>query len=249
MLFKNLLFWSKINSEQFFTYDIIAWKYKYIFGIFKIAFFKWQYYFSTENKNPLIIDCGANIWVTSLFFDFLYPWAEIHTFEPNPEIFGYLKNNTKNNNNIHNHQLAVSDQKWELDFYITTNNAWDTLASLHDSRNQLAPECIKAQVVLLSEFIQQELQGRTVDCIKFNIEWSEDRVISDLANNNCLQYIDHMIFEYHHHLELVRWSKLASMLNDLEDHWFNYTLSVTNFRLYKEDVSQNVFIHAYRKRK
>jgi len=246
MLLKNLFggFWQA--KESFLGYRVSAARYKYIFGIFTIAFFKWQYFFTTKNPKPLIIDCGANIGVTSLFFDFLYPNAEIHTFEPNPTVYHYLEQNTKSQKNIINNQIAVSDQEGTLDFFIV-HGVWDTFASLYDTTNKVEWETIQVAVRKLSGYLQNELQGRKVDCIKFNIEGAEDGVIEDLAAADCLKNIDHMIFEYHHHIERGVWSKLARLLQRLEEHGMNYTFSVTNFRLYKEDISQNIFIHAYRK--
>ncbi len=246
MLFKQLTRWRRSPRATFWWYRLRAAKFRYIYGIFKIAFFKGQYYFNTPNTKPLIIDCGANIWVTSLYFNFLFPQAEIHTFEPNPEVYQYLVVNTAKHSQIINHQLAVSNTTGTLDFMITKNHAGDTLASLHNTTNQSNPTHLSVQVIQLSHFIQEHLSGRRIDCIKFNIEGSEDRVVADLAQHNCLAHIDRMIFEYHHHIEVGMNSKLASMLNDLESHWFDYTMSVTNFRLYKEGAIQNLFIHAYR---
>ncbi len=247
MLIKKVFFSGISASERIFSYNIYASRYKYIFGIFKIAFFKGQYYFETSNKKPIIFDCWANIGVTSLYFDYLYPQAQIHTFEPNQEVFGYLTKNTRDNPNIHNHNIALSNTEGKLDFFVNNNDIWDTNSSLNHKTNAVLADTVQVDVVKLSDFMKKHLPGKRIDFIKFNIEWSEDRVIEDLAANDCLQYIDRMIFEYHHHIEVGEWSHLAAMLKRLEDAGMNYTFSVTNFRLYKEDITQNLFIHAYRK--
>jgi hypothetical protein len=111
MLMKNTFFGSFLTKETILGYKVQASRYKYIFGIFKIAFFKGQYFFRSENKKPLIIDCGANIGVTTLYFHFLFPESEIHTFEPNKNVYETLVANTKPYTNIHNHEYALAEKK------------------------------------------------------------------------------------------------------------------------------------------
>ena len=247
MLFKNCLFGSFLTSEKFFGYTVHASRYKYIFGIFKIAFYKGQYYFDLKKNNPLIIDCGANIGVTTLSFHYHFPDAEIHTFEPNKAVFGYLTENTKPYSNIHNHELALASEAGKLQFFVDTKDIGDTNASLNHKTNRVLNDTVEVTAIRLSDFIKKELGGRTIDFIKFNIEGSEDSVIEELAQNDCLKYIDRIIFEYHHHIEVGTPSRLANMLKRLEENDMNYTFSVTNFRLWNEDTTQNLFIHAYKR--
>lgn len=245
---KNLFFWNFLKKETIFWYNITASKYKYIYWIFIIAFFKWQYYFDNKyKKDLLILDCWANIWVTSLFFDFYYPNSEIHTFEPNNMVFDYLVNNTKKCNNLTNHKFALSDENGKMQFFINDKDIWDTNASLNHKTNSTLLWSYEVEVKKLSDFIKTNLNWRIIDFIKFNIEWSEDLVIKDLYVNDCLKYVNRIIFEYHHHVEVWVWSRLSEMLGYLEKSWMNYTFSVTNFRLYKEDIVQNLFIYAYKK--
>ena len=51
------------------------------------------YRFQTENKTPLIIDCGANIGLSVLYFRRLFPNAKIIAFEPDEGIFKILQKN------------------------------------------------------------------------------------------------------------------------------------------------------------
>ncbi len=247
MLVKNLFFGNSLTTENILGYSVHASKYKYIFGIFKIAFFKGQYYFTLKKEKPLIIDCGANIGVTTLFFHFLFPKAEIHTFEPNKAVYGYLEENTKPYENIHNHELALASEAGTLQFFVDTKDIWDTNASLNHKTNRVLNDSVEVTAIRLSDFIKNELGWRTIDFIKFNIEGSEDSVIEELAQNDCLKYINRIIFEYHHHIEVGTPSRLANMLKRLEENGMNYTFSVTNFRLHNEDTTQNLFIHAYKK--
>ena len=51
------------------------------------------YRFSSDIENPKIIDCGANIGLSAIYFNRLYPKAEITAFEAEPAIFKTLKKN------------------------------------------------------------------------------------------------------------------------------------------------------------
>ncbi|NJM78804.1 MAG: FkbM family methyltransferase [Flavobacterium sp.] len=44
-----------------------------------------------------MLDIGANIGLSILFFKELYPKAELIAFEADPKIFGYLENNVHGN--------------------------------------------------------------------------------------------------------------------------------------------------------
>src|SRR2546423_3692928 len=49
------------------------------------------YKFDAERPDPLIIDCGANIGLSVIYFKYLYPRATIVAFEPDQKIFRVLE--------------------------------------------------------------------------------------------------------------------------------------------------------------
>src|SRR6266700_808266 len=51
------------------------------------------YLFNAESNSPYIIDCGANIGMSVIYFKKLYPDSKIIAFEPEKGIFGYLSRN------------------------------------------------------------------------------------------------------------------------------------------------------------
>ncbi len=48
------------------------------------------YKFETKKLEPYIIDCGANIGLSLIYFNQLYPNAKIIAFEPDPKLFENL---------------------------------------------------------------------------------------------------------------------------------------------------------------
>ena len=62
--------------------------------MFTEIFLENVYQFKSNKKSPYIIDCGANIGLSLIYFQQLFPDAEFIAFEPDKTIFKYLKNNT-----------------------------------------------------------------------------------------------------------------------------------------------------------
>ena len=79
-----------------------------------------EYGFAANTTAPLIIDCGAHIGISTLYFKKLYPQAKVIAFEPNPETFKLLELNVRQNNlrNVELVNAAVSDSTEEIDFYV-----------------------------------------------------------------------------------------------------------------------------------
>lgn len=70
------------------------------FDIFKAVIIQEQYAFpiSFSNENPVIIDAGANVGFTSMYFSSKFPKATIIAIEPEKENFIQLKKNIGKNN-------------------------------------------------------------------------------------------------------------------------------------------------------
>ena len=125
----------------------------------------------TINFNPsTIIDGGANIGLTSVFFANKYPQADIVAVEPEEGNFEMLKKNTKNYGGInlirsgiwsHSAILSVIDEgKGNNSFTVT-----EVLSARADSINAIS----------IYE-IMQERSWDTIDILKLDIEGAEKNV-------------------------------------------------------------------------
>jgi precorrin-6B methylase 2 len=56
------------------------------------------YKFNSSQKDLLILDCGANIGLSVIYFKRLYPNSKIIAFEADPNIFNVLQENVKSFN-------------------------------------------------------------------------------------------------------------------------------------------------------
>lgn len=69
--------------------------------------------------NPIIIEAGAFDGTDTKKMSSFWPQATIHAFEPVPEIFTLLKNNTKELNNVVQHSIALADKTGEKVFHVS----------------------------------------------------------------------------------------------------------------------------------
>lgn len=64
---------------------------------YKEIFVEEIYAFRADSEYPIILDCGANIGLSVLYFKKKYPTSKVIAYEADPKIFNILKNNIYNN--------------------------------------------------------------------------------------------------------------------------------------------------------
>jgi FkbM family methyltransferase len=142
-------------------------------------------------KSNVILDIGANTGVFSVLAKAYNSKAEVHAFEPQPNVFRVLeKNNTINGFDIHCHQLALSNEIGELPFYNTGYSTFEENNTTHGSLNKEwrteHQHSITVQVERLDGVLVKN-QIRKVDLIKIDVETFEFEVLigySDLLFNH-----------------------------------------------------------------
>lgn len=151
-------------------------------------FTKQIYKFETPNPTPIIVDCGANIGLSVLYFKQLYPQSYITAFEPDREVFAVLKNNIERNNfsNITLVNKALWNSETNLEF--TSEKADAGRFSQNSSKSN--GEKYKVPTVRLRDYLEQ-----SVDFLKIDIEGAETQVIQDCFD--LLSNVKNLFVEYH----------------------------------------------------
>lgn len=154
-----------------------------------------EYYFETDNPAPVIIDAGAHIGLTTLYFKSLYPAAKIIAIEPNPTLFKILEKNVWENQltDVTLIQGALSDAQGTEELFIdATKNEWWSTGSFTKGAwtRQQESEPIQVPTWTLAEFVTQP-----VDLLKLDIEGAEQKVLESSAD--ALVLIDQIVMEYH----------------------------------------------------
>jgi FkbM family methyltransferase len=202
---------------------------------------KRQYLFETDSSAPFVVDCGANIGMSVLYFKSLYPEARVLGFEPDPRAFACLRENVTGNAllGVRIENAAVASIEGDTDFFYDRADP----ASLRMSivRERMPKDRRTVRAVRLSRFLDEE-----VDFLKLDVEGAELDVIGELADAGKLRLVRQMLVEYHHHIVRTedRFSRLLALL---EEGGFGYQIEGHIDRPLPRERGQDVRIYGYRK--
>jgi FkbM family methyltransferase len=206
---------------------------------YKELFEKEIYRFSTSAGNPLIIDCGANIGLSVLYFKTLYPNAEVIAFEPDGGNFVFLEKNISNNNlsNVRLHNAAVWVHNDTIQFASSGSEASHIAA-------EAAAGSISVKAFRLADLLQQH---QAVAFLKIDIEGAEEDVLKDCAG--VLNRVENLFLEYHGKtnetqklntiLGIIQNAGFSTYIQNAADHLNHPYLTKTTGALY--DVQLNIF--------
>ena len=200
-----------------------------------------EYTFDAGHDAPVILDCGANIGLATLFFKRIYPRARILAFEADPTTAGVLRKNVEQNNlkNVWVHNLLLTDRDGQLPFYVEEGREGSLMMSANCGRLSKSRE-IMVRAGKLSDYIDCR-----IDLLKLDVEGSEFDVVTDLARSGKISCIRNMAIEYHHKIG-GQASCFAKFLQLLEDAGFEYQLSAEHHDSCREGIFQDMLVRAYR---
>jgi len=175
------------------------------------------YKFTSKNTKPIIIDCGANIGLSTIYFKKLYPRSNIISFEPDKYIFEILKKNIYSSkyDEVTLINKGLSDKDTEAIFF--SEGADGGRIALKSDKNSL----IKIILTKLSPFLQKH-----IDFLKIDIEGSEVEVIEECKD--CLKNVDNIFIEYHSIISKPQ--QLDRILKILSDNSFRYYIDRTGIK-------------------
>lgn len=183
------------DKERIFSYTFEFPDRPQFFGVLSEIFFR-RLYALHAGTITTIIDAGANIGISAVYFKWQYPHARITCFEPNPEAFAFLQKNIAQNNlhDIRALPYALGSQKGDIALF----RDHSVKASTNTSTMQPPGYSKKKSPVLsvplrrLSDFIDAP-----VDLLKMDIEGAEGDVLHDLEETKKISLVRMMILEYH----------------------------------------------------
>lgn len=146
------------------------------------------YNFKAKTKTPNIVDCGANMGMSIIYFKELYPKASITAFEADAHIFTFLEKNIESfkYENVELINKAVWDSEEELSF-MAEGGAGGRIESASENGNKYK----KVQATRLKNYLGKN----KVDFLKIDIEGAEYRVLKDCKEE--IKDIDFVFIEYH----------------------------------------------------
>ncbi len=172
------------------------------------------YYFETTKSNPIIIDCGANIGLSVIYFKRRFPHAQVTAFEPDPTVFAALKENI-NNLNLDNVTLIEKGlgKNEETKSFFSEGADGGRIATSHDTKKN-----ISIQIDRLSKYIQG-----SVDFLKIDIEGAELETLEE--SKASLKNVARIFIEYHSLADAPQ--GLQKILSILTETGFRYYIEST----------------------
>jgi FkbM family methyltransferase len=170
------------------------------------------YYFESDNKAPLIIDCGSNIGLSIIYFKTLFPQSKVIGFEPDPEIHGLLRSNLDafklKDIDARNEAVWIKDEtlvfkKGYLEGHIVDADS--------NEKNTIQVKATRLRD-LLSQFEE-------IDFLKIDIEGAELEVLEDCAEY--LPRVKNLFIEFHNNGGRYL-PELTRILSVLENKGFAY---------------------------
>jgi FkbM family methyltransferase len=167
-------------------------------------------------ENSLIIDIGANVGITSIFFYDNYK-SNILSYEPNPVCYKFFKENIRIKK-IKIYKQAVSNANKYSKLYLANYQSGNNLlysgsSSLDKKKNNIDKlQFLKVKTKSISNIINK---FKRIDLIKINIEGEEYKILPYLLNN--ISKIGIIFCELHENKKkktLIKFLKHKKLLNN-----------------------------------
>ncbi len=181
---KRLSFKTKEGKYKFSIPDVESF-----LSMYSSIFADECYKFSSDSDGRFtILDFGANIGMSVLYFYETYPNANIYGFEADPKIYKYLESNvagfSQGDERLHIYNKAVWTEETELFFSPDGSDGGRV--------SDKATAQTRVQAVDVRKIMEEH---EHIDFLKIDIEGSERAVIPSLKDY--LQKVDKLFLEYH----------------------------------------------------
>jgi FkbM family methyltransferase len=146
------------------------------------------YRFTSVNTAPYIIDCGANIGLSIIYFKKLFPLARIVAFEPDKDLFRTLNENIEQFKfeNVQVVNKGVWSEETTLSFLAEGTLGGKVIEPAGPSEAGV----ISIPTVKLKDYLHEK-----VEFLKIDIEGAEYEVLIDCAA--ALKNVELLFVEYH----------------------------------------------------
>lgn len=150
------------------------------------------YAFDSRNPHARVVDCGANIGMTLLFFKAFCPDAQVIAFEPDPFTFAQLVKTIEVNGlrDVQAGNAAVGDRDGIVAFFNSALDPGSLTASTDPAWGGNTRQ--EVRVVRLSTLLREP-----VDFLKLDVEGAEYEVVQDLIATGAIGWVLEAVIEYH----------------------------------------------------
>ncbi|MEO5910953.1 MAG: FkbM family methyltransferase [Pelobium sp.] len=176
-----------------------------------------------------IIDLGANIGLSTIYFSKIYPNAQIAFVEPIPENFLLTQKNLKANNiTAHGYRNAISIYNDSIKMTLGDNDYGHKVSNIPFGKELQTINEVTVQGITINEIIKQ-LKFPKIDLIKIDIEGYEGILLSEQLE--WLNITHAIMMEIHQHVDIKQ------IENTLFRYGFNYTEKIKGNYFYSKNLN------------
>jgi len=192
---------------------------KALWTLLNEVFISEDYYFDTDSRAPRVIDGGAHMGFSTLYFKTLYPDARVIAFEPLPSNFTVARLNIDVNRltDVTILPYALAAEEGDAELYIPGS---DSLGASLTQRRADAGEITASYMVKCAK-LSTYLAEKT-DLLKLDIEGAEDVVLNEAADQ--LSNVHQIVIEFHDSKSLPR-GRLERILDVLSKSGFSFHIA------------------------
>lgn len=171
-----------------------------------------------------VLDIGANVGATALYFSHIFPNAQIYAFEPAPDNFAVLERNIANSKRIRGFNFGLGAADAALELYHSDNPVNFGGYSLHPTGSDTSKK-VQIQVRNVATVLA-ELSLENVDVVKVDTEGAEWDILTAFPQS-ILQTAKYITGELHGNKDfalldyLSRWFDVG-MRKKLSSRLFNF---------------------------
>lgn len=200
------------------------------------------YFFRSKIKNPIVIDIGANIGDSVVYFKWIYPNSQILAFEPNPIAYNLLKDNIRLNKfkNVQAFNIALGNEDKFVNLYDNNEGVFNSATTNKQHSESHFGESQKMMKVKMKKIsnVSSLLNLEKIDLLKIDIEGGEGKLFEDMGS--ILSKTTKVIVEFHL-IPNIHENSFDKIIQQL--HKYKLTPSIIGFYRNDNNVSnQLVFL-------
>jgi FkbM family methyltransferase len=166
---------------------------------FEQLFLRHEYSFDVNASPRTIVDAGANIGLSSIYFSNRFPQSKIIAIEPEERNFEMLTRNTLPYDNI----IAIRGALWHENKSIHLVDPglgeWGFMTQAHDAVEERFGAILQEVRGMTVDTVMNEQGIEHIDILKMDIEGAEQEVFSDPSS--WLGRVDALIVELHERMK------------------------------------------------
>lgn len=176
-----------------------------------------EYKFNTQQHPKTIIDAGANIGLTSIYFANKYPNAKIIAIEPEKTNFEVLKDNVALYPNITPIQAAVWHKNEKINLVDPGLGEWGFMTEEADSAEKIKADARHEVDAMTIDRIMEVFNLEHVDILKIDVEGAEKEVFADTSA--WINKVDSIIAELHERMKTGSNRSFYNGSNGFDNEW------------------------------